>query len=352
MDKEKSDIYKKILEVLLEQPKVQGFDVGNDEADMARTELRSIIDDAEAIADMIDSDTDLDAWVQSKITKSADYLSSVHKYMKGRPSQSPIEESVGKGGVAYEKKVEKVIDQLEKKFSGFRKLETAGGAFSNVGSGDMSFQINGRQVNMEIKMNAKAQMGGTSVGYEREDLLSDPEIGKMDKFDWEKINPDDVPIFYEALKPIMRWLDALIDHFANLPDPFYKDVTGFPLNVKTKDWERAVELGYVIPSNKKLRFDSRWIREHYTKKNVHYIQIGGIGLLHTGVDVLGLGVPMLEGQIDIEMRPGAGGSRNTGIRPVGYRLQGRLKLESSGKKSPVSLDDYNSAVAGFKKILK
>lgn len=85
MDKEKSDIYKKIIEVLSEKSQVQGFDVGNDEADMARTELRSIIDDAEAIAGMIDANTDLDAWVQSKITKSADYLSSVHKYMKGRP---------------------------------------------------------------------------------------------------------------------------------------------------------------------------------------------------------------------------------------------------------------------------
>jgi hypothetical protein len=33
---------------------------------------------------MLSPDMELEAWVQSKITKAADYISSVHDYLKGR----------------------------------------------------------------------------------------------------------------------------------------------------------------------------------------------------------------------------------------------------------------------------
>jgi hypothetical protein len=85
MSKEDLNLKEEILRVLVENPSITGFDAGNDEADMAARELRSIVDDAQAIASMLDSNTELDAWVQSKITKAADYLSSVHRWMKGKP---------------------------------------------------------------------------------------------------------------------------------------------------------------------------------------------------------------------------------------------------------------------------
>lgn len=85
MENQDLNLREQIVRVLRENPSITGFNVGNDEADMAARELRSIVDDAQAIASMLDSDTELDAWVQSKITKAADYLSSVHRYMKGNP---------------------------------------------------------------------------------------------------------------------------------------------------------------------------------------------------------------------------------------------------------------------------
>lgn len=82
---ENQRLQEQIIKILTENPSVTGYDVGNDEADMAASELKSIIDNAQGIASMLSPDTELDAWVQSKITKAADYLSSVHDYMKGRP---------------------------------------------------------------------------------------------------------------------------------------------------------------------------------------------------------------------------------------------------------------------------
>ena len=85
MDDTDLNLREQIMRVLRENPSITGFNTGNDEADMAARELRSIVDDAQAIASMLNPDTELDAWVQSKITKAADYLSSVHRYMKRNP---------------------------------------------------------------------------------------------------------------------------------------------------------------------------------------------------------------------------------------------------------------------------
>jgi hypothetical protein len=52
------------------------------EGEMAKSELRNIIQNAEELFNMLDEDTQLEAWVQSKLTKANDYLSSVTQYLK------------------------------------------------------------------------------------------------------------------------------------------------------------------------------------------------------------------------------------------------------------------------------
>jgi hypothetical protein len=52
------------------------------EGEMAKSELYRIIENAEELFQMLDDDTQLEAWVQSKITKAADYLNSVTQYLK------------------------------------------------------------------------------------------------------------------------------------------------------------------------------------------------------------------------------------------------------------------------------
>lgn len=56
---------------------------GDYEGEMSRGELKSLIANAQELLQMIGEDAEIEAWVQSKITKAADYVSSVRNYMVG-----------------------------------------------------------------------------------------------------------------------------------------------------------------------------------------------------------------------------------------------------------------------------
>lgn len=59
----------------------------DDESDMAKSQLSSIHSNAVKLLDMIESNEQLDAWVQSKLTKAQDYLQSVYDYMQGENTE-------------------------------------------------------------------------------------------------------------------------------------------------------------------------------------------------------------------------------------------------------------------------
>lgn len=52
------------------------------EGDMAKTQLRTIIDAAAELHDMLDDNENMPEWVQNKITKANDYIDSVRDYLK------------------------------------------------------------------------------------------------------------------------------------------------------------------------------------------------------------------------------------------------------------------------------
>lgn len=54
------------------------------EGQMARAQLQMIAQRATALAEMMKDDTQLEAWVQSKITTAEDYVTTVHDYMTTR----------------------------------------------------------------------------------------------------------------------------------------------------------------------------------------------------------------------------------------------------------------------------
>lgn len=72
----------------------------DDESSMAKTQLQTLIRDAQNLEYMIQDNEQLDAWVQSKITKAQDYIASVYQYMKGETEQdkqimsSPLAERI------------------------------------------------------------------------------------------------------------------------------------------------------------------------------------------------------------------------------------------------------------------
>jgi len=63
------------------------------EFEMARNELRTAIDAAKRLMAQLDGEGELEAWVQSKITKGADYLDTVADYMDSRDTRKLKEET-------------------------------------------------------------------------------------------------------------------------------------------------------------------------------------------------------------------------------------------------------------------
>tara|TARA_A100001515_G_scaffold110634_3_gene91680 strand:- start:86 stop:517 length:432 start_codon:yes stop_codon:yes gene_type:complete len=59
-------------------------EAGHEEGRMARGQLERAIDYSTMLRDRIDDEDELPSWVQSKITKSMDYLQSVYNYMDGK----------------------------------------------------------------------------------------------------------------------------------------------------------------------------------------------------------------------------------------------------------------------------
>ena len=62
------------------------------EGSMAQGQLQRIAELANMLADEFDDSTNLEEWVEAKITKAQDYLSSVMNYMRGQADEKAAEE--------------------------------------------------------------------------------------------------------------------------------------------------------------------------------------------------------------------------------------------------------------------
>jgi len=79
-----SQTYKSLNESVLRIDEAPSSGVEGDyEGEMARGELKALIANAQELLKMLGEDEEIEAWVQSKITKAADYVSSVRNYMVG-----------------------------------------------------------------------------------------------------------------------------------------------------------------------------------------------------------------------------------------------------------------------------
>lgn len=52
------------------------------EGSMSKSQLKTVIDAAQELHDMLEDDTNMPEWVQSKITKASDYIDTARDYMK------------------------------------------------------------------------------------------------------------------------------------------------------------------------------------------------------------------------------------------------------------------------------
>ena len=64
----------------------------DNEGEMAKTQLRGIISDAQHMIKMFDDNENLPEWVQNKITKATDYINSAHRYMMNNGESDNVDE--------------------------------------------------------------------------------------------------------------------------------------------------------------------------------------------------------------------------------------------------------------------
>lgn len=223
-------------------------------------------------------------------------------------------------GFKYEERLVETINSLG--LSG--SVQTPAGSSSTAPDADIN--INGQTYSIEAKMNSAAQMGGTSLRYNPEqktfDIVSDC------------VDEDTVSLMQEALKPLVSDLDKFLSAVG---------AEKLPATVEKSKWKDAVSSGLLKPLNVKIKRTTKFIIDHYKNKGVDYIQIGNAGLFYLSENPAGLPIPQLDGEINIELRPGRSGSKKrkdgTEVAGAGIRVQGRLQFKGS---SPYTLDDPQS----------
>ena len=98
------------------------------EGDMAMSQLRSLMFNAQDLIDMMDDNTNLPEWVQSKITLAEDYISTAANYLRGElneaanpAQQAAIAINMKKKGIKPKGMKEEVKDEYARKVAKYLK---------------------------------------------------------------------------------------------------------------------------------------------------------------------------------------------------------------------------------------
>lgn len=223
-------------------------------------------------------------------------------------------------GFQYEKNLFNLLRENNFISECFSENDIAG---SDNKSPDLIINLNGKDINTEVKLNSSAQGGGTSVRYQNGDFsLVKKVVG---------VNEENI---YHLLK-------SKKNDIANMLD--FHNATSIPFTTTKNLWNKSVEKGLLSKINCSIECDSSFIENHYVNKEVFYIHIGGKGLYYMYEDIANLGVPRLKCKSRLEIRLTRNGSKinSKGVRVCNstLRIQSRiLKIE----KSPYSLENIDS----------
>jgi hypothetical protein len=226
-------------------------------------------------------------------------------------------------GFEYEQKVIRCL--IEQKING----NITSGAGSSAAKADADMKIGNKLHKLEIKMNMKAQMGGTSISYQPDNEAEKRFFVVSDTLEKELISKIE-----DAVIPMENDLKVFLEAIG---------ATKFPASVDKLKWKKAKNDGLLKPLNAKVKATTQFIHSLYEKKGVFYIQIGGAGLFYLSSNPANLPIPQFQGEIDIEIRPGRSGSKinsdGISLASGGLRIQGRLKFNC---KSNYTLDNCQS----------
>lgn len=243
--------------------------------------------------------------------------------------------TVGSGGVEYENKVLSTIKPQIKKLDNFSIKEGSSTAAFSANEPDLQLVAFNKTINIEIKQDAKTQMGGGSFNYNmKKKKYSLSAKTQIDEVVEEKI--------LEVLDKKRKDLNILLEYVKdNDINAIAQDVDGLPLRATKKMWEQLTKRRLLVPLNGKVETNIDFLYDHYENKKCFYIQVGGAGFFYLKKNPLKLPIPQLDTSFVIELRLGRAGSKyvsslKTNVASGNIRAQGRM----GGKniRSPYSLD--------------
>jgi hypothetical protein len=257
--------------------------------------------------------------------------------------------TVGSGGVEYENRVLATIKPQIKKLSNFSIKEGSTTAAFSANEPDLQLVAFGKIINIEIKQNAKAQMGGGSFNYDmKKKKYSLSAKTKIDEVVEEKI--------LDALNKKRSDLNTLLEYVKdNDVNSLAQDVTGLPLRATKDMWEELTKKRLLVPLNEKVETDINFLYDHYEHKKCFYIQVGGAGFFYLKQNPLKLPIPQLTTTFVIELRLGRAGSKyvaniKKNVASGNIRAQGRMGGRNIS--SPYSLDKSGDFTALFGNLSK
>ena len=155
------------------------------EGKMAKRQVFGIVNDASQIDAMLMDDQQLDGWIQSKLTKAADYLSAVKKYLEYDLARSPmpaLEERAGEKEVPLE-----TFLDLEKQVIAFRDALGGGGLTRSYSNNFLEFlqsriermTLRDAGLNEEAKSKDQQQLMGAALRCKRTGDCSSEQVKKL-----------------------------------------------------------------------------------------------------------------------------------------------------------------------------
>jgi hypothetical protein len=131
-----------------------------EESSMARSELLAIVKDAKSIMSKVRGNKELEAWTQSKITKSADYMNAVADYMnnEGKLDEARINiiKARIRGGVLQRRKKVSNVPGMTIRGGQLKRMSAAERRRRKLGAKKAQLKTRGKQV--QVQRNRKLSL--------------------------------------------------------------------------------------------------------------------------------------------------------------------------------------------------
>ena len=146
------------------------------EGDMAKSQLRAIISNAQQVHDMLDDNTNMAEWVQSKITLAADYISTVADYMMAEVKEEfDLDEAIKLGskvvihapGKSYHGKTGQVGEIRHGAFKGAAKTYTVDHGGGSIQLDKKNVKLHSEEVEVDESAWGNNKMANLRAAHDR-----------------------------------------------------------------------------------------------------------------------------------------------------------------------------------------